>query len=166
VDDEALEQLRRHSGLSLDRDGTFFFQGERVPNKRVQDAFHRGLALRPDGDVTLHLGNVWAYVSCVGVARFVTRLRRDDETLVVTYRCGSRRRVKAPCVATGPGDRIYLWEAGTLGPAILQRVAHDAIAGWLEMSGDAFGFTLGRSWVDITRLPQAPGPAAEPPETP
>ena len=131
---EALDYLRRHSGLSLSTDGVFYFHGEIVPNTRVQALFHAGLEVRADGDVTLTVGSQWAYVACDGVARFIDSVGVSDEGLVLTVRGRGRSVNSDPILGVGPDERFYLWEGESGLPAVLTRTAHQQLAGLLSES--------------------------------
>ena len=163
MDAEALELLRRNSGLSLDVDGTFLFKGEIVPNPRVQQLFHRGLSIRPSGEVTLSLGKVWAYVNTAGVARFVTSWVKNDSWVDIHLRHGEILKSVRPRVVMGPGNRFYLWGEEGSYPAILLRRAHQQLAAMLEerVEGDVetYGFPLAKDWIRIEAMERSPGPA-------
>jgi hypothetical protein len=163
VDAQALELLRRNSGLSLDGDGTFFFKGEIVPNPRVQQLFHRGLDIRPSGEVTLSLGKVWAYVKTAGVARFVTSLVKNDRWVEIHLQDGVALKSECPRVVMGPANRFYLWEEADSYPAILLRRAHHELATLLEErvvgSTVEYGFTLAEHWIGVRASECSPGPA-------
>ena len=132
MNSEALDYLRRHSGLSLSEEGVFFFHGQVVPNPRVQALFHSGLEVRPDGDVTLTVGSQWAYVSCAGVARFIDSVGVTAEGLVISLR-GHERAVSAnPFLGISPDERFYFWEAKKGPPAVFTRSAHQQLAGLLS----------------------------------
>ena len=158
MDSNALEILRRNSGLSLDAHGNFFSAGQRVPNERVQRLFHEGLAIRETGDVTLTLGKVWAYVAAESVARFVTRLVRREGVLEIALIDGTRTNVEKPRVSAGPDNRLYVWETPEAYPAVLLRSAHNALAEILEDRDGEIGFQVGMEWVRVGRLGAIPGP--------
>ncbi len=132
MDPAVLEALRRDSGLRLDREGVFHFHGRPVANERVQDLFHRGLAVRADGAVTLTVGPQWAYVECDSVARFIDGLRVTGGALEASLRDGAVVRASAPRVGVGPDERVYLWAGPTDIPAVLTRGAHHRLVELLE----------------------------------
>ena len=132
MDPEALEYLRRHSGLTLSAAGVFSFRGAVVPNSRVQDLFHAGLEVRDDGDVTLTVGAQWAYVTCAGAARFVDSLGVVGAGLSLSLKGGRRLVSSAPVIAYGPDERFYIWSEPEASPCVLTRAAHQQLAGLLE----------------------------------
>ena len=156
---DALEYLRRNSGLSLDSEGVFYSMGQKVPNDRVQQLFHEGIAVLESGDVTLTLGRVWAYVKPRTVARFVTGLKIDGDNLNLFTINGARSTSDSPRVGMAPDNRFYLWEHETAYPSILLRQAHHELAELLEERDGDIGFVLGQHWVSIQELSTAPGPA-------
>jgi len=156
---DALEYLRRNSGLSLDSDGVFYSMGQKVPNDRVQQLFHDGISVLDSGDVTLTLGKVWAYVEPRTVARFVTAVKRDEASLEISMINGVCSKVTNPRVGMGPDNRFYLWEHENMHPAILLRRAHHELAELLEERDGDIGFVLGKNWVLVEELSRSPGPA-------
>ena len=134
MNSEALDFLRRHSGLSLSVDGIFSFHGQVVPNARVQVLFHEGLEVRSDGDVTLTVGSQWAFVACAGVARFVDSIGVAGGELFASVKGRKRARCSEPVLACGPDERFYLWTAPPEPPAVLLRSAHQQLAGMLQES--------------------------------
>ncbi len=137
MDDDALELLRRNSGLRLDRDGVFHFHGGLVESPRVQALFHRGLSVRRDGEVVLRVGEQWAYVKCEGVSRFVERLRGGAGGLEVTVRGAVDMVVCVePQLGFAPDDRCYLWDGQGGDVAVLLRPAHHALASLLVSGPD------------------------------
>ncbi|MCA9518166.1 MAG: hypothetical protein KC635_24680, partial [Myxococcales bacterium] len=123
MDEAALEALRRNSGLSLSDEGVFSFHGSEVPNPRVQALFHRGLAVRDDGEVTLSIGGKWAYVAVATVARFVSGLAARAGQLEARFLGDVIRAVAPDAFAIGPDDRVYAWFDGDPVPAKLLRPA-------------------------------------------
>ena len=84
---EALELLRRQSGLRLDRDAVWWLRDQRVPNERVCELFHRGLRVDAVGEVRLTVGEQWAYVDAEETVWFVRRVREETDgqmTLVLS----------------------------------------------------------------------------------
>ena len=158
MDAEALEFIRRNSGLTLDAQGRFHSAGVRVANDRVQALFHRNLAVRENGDVTLTLGEVWAYVNTETVARFVTALHRNEDLLSISYLDGRSVEADDPRICAGPDNRLYLWEAPGAYPSVLLRSAHSALAELLEEREQRIGFQLGEKWVVVAELEKSPGP--------
>ncbi len=160
MDAETLERLRRNSGLRLDREGTFHFQDAPVPNPRVQRLFHEGLAVRDDGEVVLHVGEMWAYVGCDGVARFVDGVRFFRDRLALRLRDGREVEADARHLAIGPDERFYVWATVDGPPAVLSRPAHQQVAGRLTADDDGrLLLELASGLVAIRALAAAPGPS-------
>ncbi|MEZ4269815.1 MAG: hypothetical protein R3F39_25940 [Myxococcota bacterium] len=155
-----LEMLRRQSGLALNRDGAFIYRGALVDNPRVQALFHQGLAVRPDGDVTLTVGAQWAYVACEGVALFVDGLEAESGALVLRLRGRTPVRCSEPHIAFGPDDRVYVWSARDSLPAILTRACHGRLVEQIDAgSDDVPRLRLGEITLPVASLLRAPGPA-------
>ncbi|MGM0575685.1 MAG: hypothetical protein ACQEXJ_08145 [Myxococcota bacterium] len=157
-----LEALRRNSGLRVDAEGTFLYHGDRVPHPRVQDLFHRGLAVREDGDVTLTVGHMWAYVEVEAVARFVDHLEAGDGGLYVRTRIDEDvRRCPDPRLGFAPDGRFYLWEDEDTWPAVLTRKAHHELGALLDedREGRPFLDLGGGEGLVIRQIDEAPGPA-------
>ena len=132
MEPELLEALRRNSGLRLDREGRFYLHERPVENERVQALFHRSLRVRVDGEVTLHVGEQWAYVTCASAAHFVDALRIEGGEVFVRYRHRDGEAHVDPYCAFGPDDRCYLWARVDGPPAILGRAAHGVLTTLLE----------------------------------
>lgn len=155
-----LEMLRRHSGLSLTRDGLFVYHGGAVEHPRVQAMFHRGLRVLPNGDVTLSVGKQWAYVRCEGVARFAEGLAAIGAELELRLRGGERVRCRDPHIAFGPDDRVYVWDAPEAPPAILTRAAHGRLTERVQFDEDgAPTYRDGHVRLPIETLARVPGPS-------
>lgn len=166
MDEVALELLRRHSGLTLSKDGAFAFHGAPVENPRVQALFHRGLSVRGDGEVVLSVGRQWAYVACEGVTRFVDRLSVREGTLRLVLRGGQKELAARPALAVAPDDRIYLWSDETAAPALLGRQAHHQLSELLVEGRDGVpSLRLATGVAPVAALPAAPGPTDPPPRT-
>jgi hypothetical protein len=169
--EEALERMRRNSGLSLEG-GEFRYQGAPLQNDRVAELFYRGLAVRDDGAVTLTVGRWWCYVASEGPAFVVERFGRgDDGARVARLRGGVALGLGGGALAyVQPQDRFVLWLRGLGGPALLERAAHEVALtalmrdgeAWLEAGGE------GAIWLDALGVPcvlmdAAPGPATQAP---
>jgi hypothetical protein len=159
MDPEALELLRRNSGLRLTAEGVFTFRGDVVPNPRVQTLFHGCLGIREDGDVTLTVGEQWAYVACESVARFVDHLDVTGPELIATIRGQGTERCTEPTLGYGPDERFYLWVDGSAYPAVLARGAHQQLAGILASREEgALELPVEGSCLPIEDLERAPRP--------
>jgi len=149
MDPETLEALRRNSGLALTKEGSWTWGTGVVENPRVQAMFHQGVAVRADGEVTLSVGRMWAYVATEGPAFFVSGLRCGDDVAGPTVELLGARALPifghAPPVAGwGPDQRIYLWLHGLAGPAICLRSAHQAFAALLDEGPAGLAFVFRR----------------------
>lgn len=126
---EALEALRRRSGVALTADGELLYLGRPIANERVVELFNRGLDVREDGEVTLTVGRFWCYPDVAGVARFVRRIRPDPDGGVATLASGHELPLAGSAIGYGPDDRFYVWFEGVRGPARVLREAHQALIG-------------------------------------
>ena len=160
MDPELLDALRRNSGLRLDGDGQFFFHERPVENDRVQRLFHRHLAVRADGGVTLTVGSQWAYVACETVARFVERFTLDDGSLSLRFRDGEEVIAKAPQLGFAPDGRCYVWATESASPAVLLRSAHQALASLLEEKEGGLVLPLRSGDISVATLEHPPTPDA------
>lgn len=134
-----LEAMRRKSGLALTADGQWTWGGHVAENTRVQALFHRGVAVRDDGEVTLHVGKMWTYVKCLGPAYFLraVRIEGGQGDRVLGRFLGDRELALAGAVAGwGPDDRLYLWVDGLPGPAIALREAHQTLLDGVQEGPD------------------------------
>jgi len=154
MDPEKLEALRRNSGLALTVDGMWMWGTRPVENPRVQAMFHRGVAVRDDGEVTLSVGHMWAYVACPGPAFFIAGIAwaasGDATTAGPVLRLLGEREVPLfdaneppPIAAWGPDERLYLWVSAVGGVAICLRDAHQALAARLADGVDGVVLELG-----------------------
>lgn len=157
-----LEALRRNSGLALDPEGRWRYGAGFVENERVAELFHAGLAVRPDGEVTLTVGKMWAYVKCEGPASFVRSVRGREVALLG----GRTLELTADSVfGWGPDERLYLWVGGGP-PAKVLRTPHQALVAGLEEVREAdvgphagaLVCRVGDLAIPVVKLAQAPGP--------
>lgn len=161
-----LEALRRNSGLALDPEGRWRYGTGFVENERVAELFHAGLAVRPDGEVTLTVGRMWAYVKCEGPAFFVRSVRGRDVELLG----GRTLALGAEAVfGWGPDERLYLWVKDQP-PAKVLRTPHQALVAGLEEVGGAarpggarLVCRVGDLAIPVLRLSESPGPNTPPP---
>ena len=160
MDPQLLDALRRNSGLRLDGDGRFFFHERSVDNDRVQRLFHRHLAVRGDGDVTLTVGSQWAFVACETVARFVVWIALEDGRLRVRLRHGEEAVADGPRLGFAPDGRCYVWLTEGGFPAVLMRSAHQALGSLLEELDGALVLPLSCGAVPVATLECTPTPAA------
>jgi uncharacterized protein len=61
-DEDALELLRRQSGLSVDLEGRLCHQGEPITHARTLEVLWRSLSRQPDGRYLVHVGREQGYV--------------------------------------------------------------------------------------------------------
>lgn len=156
-----LETLRRNSGLALDPEGRWRYGTGFVENERVAELFHAGLAVRPDGEVTLTVGRMWAYVKCEGPAFFVRSVRGREVELLG----GAKWSLGAEAVfGWGPDERLYLWVGGQP-PAKVLRTPHQALVMGLEevgvgalAGGARLVCRVGDLAIPVVKLIERPGP--------
>jgi len=159
MDPELLEILRRNSGLTLDRDGRFFHKGQEIIHARSVRALERGLELRDDGEVVVHVGNQWAYVEVedsIYVVRNIVPERDDTGSLVqiTLVMTGERREVLDPStlVLDPPSNLYCLVEKGRI-RARFMRPAFHALEPFL-VEGDK-GYALAYSDGNVLILEQS-----------
>ncbi len=154
MDPETLEALRRSSGLALTKEGVWTWGTGFVENPRVQTMFHAGVAVRDDGELTLSVGQMWAYIKAEVTAFFV---RNVADGLV--HLLGDRTLpIAALRVAGwGPDARLYFWLDGLPGPAICLRAIHQRLIN--HMQDDGAGLMLGDRLVPLVALTTIPGSA-------
>ena len=103
-----LDNIRRNSGISLDRSGRFLHEEEPIENERIQALFRKGIVVREDGEVTLHVGNQWCYVKCEGVAVFVHTVAVDDDGVCeLTLSDGTRERLLLDTLIAVENNDLY-----------------------------------------------------------
>lgn len=151
-----LEHLRRSSGLAIDPEGRWRYGTGFVENDRVAELFHAGVAVREDGEVTLTVGRMWAYVRCEGPARFVRAVRDGAFELLG----GAKWPLVGAVFGWGPDERLYVWTTDG-GPARVLRVPHQALIAGLEEDPEGrLVLTVGDRAVPVVRLGTIPGAAA------
>ncbi len=75
MDESFLEQCRRGSGLELDREGRWLIAGSPVTHERTLQALDAGLRVRDDGEIVVHIGSQWAYVTAADTPFVVRHVR-------------------------------------------------------------------------------------------
>jgi len=158
---EWLEALRRNSGLSLTREGVWMFGTQPVESPRVQAMFHEGVAVRDDGEVTLSVGRMWAYVKTDGPAFFVRAVGGLDGGAPAMRLLGAREvpLTSASIAGWGPDDRLYLWLSGLARgevPAVCLREAHQALAAHIEERERGHVLVLGDRTLPLVMLAEIP----------
>lgn len=162
---EWLEALRRNSGLSLTRDGVWMYGALPVESPRVQAMFHQGVAVRDDGEVTLSVGRMWAYVKTDGPAFFVRAVIGLDGRPAAMRLLGDREAplASASIAGWGPDDRLYLWLSGLAPrevPAVCLREAHQVLAAHVEERERGHVLALGDLTLPLVMLAEIPAAAA------
>lgn len=163
MDPEALDALRRGTGLSLSAEGVFELHGRPLENPRVVALFHRGVGLDGAGEVTLTVGARWCYLPCAGVARFIEALRFEEGGVAARMLGGEERDLDGVVVGYAPDDRLYAWVADLDGPALLLRAAHQTL---LPRVADDLTLDLGTARGLFVRLDEVPGAADRRPADP
>lgn len=164
MDPETLEKLRRSSGLALTKEGVWTWGTGFVENPRVQTMFHAGVAVRDDGEVTLSVGHMWAYVKAEVTAFFIRSIglgasaagdAAPGDAGVVSLLGDRALPIAALRVAGwGPDERLYLWLDGLSGPAICLRDIHQRLIN--QMGDDGRELTVGDRRVPLVMLPTIP----------
>jgi len=133
-----LENLRRNSGISLDREGRFFHEGSLIENDRIQTLFRAGLEVRDDGEVILRVGDQWCYVTCEGVAFFVSSISvREGKGIELTLTNGAREWLYYPSLRiVGDNDLYCAVKEGQCSARFL-RGAYHQLASYFDDGGDA-----------------------------
>lgn len=104
IDPELLERLRRGIPLRLDRQGGFWHDGEPVTHPRVIELFRRGLDVNESGELQLHVGPQWCYLSVDDCPLRVLRVRPEGE------RAAERLLLYLDDARILPLDPATLWE--------------------------------------------------------
>lgn len=131
-----LEKLRRDSQIHLDRSGQFFYRGRRVENDRVQALFHAGLQCTPAGELTLHVGGQWCYVTADGPFWFVRRVSLAPQGLLGELVGGQRVPLDPGSFGVDPQGVFTCARLDASGRAVLQRQAALDLEPLLEESPD------------------------------
>jgi len=127
-----LELLRRNSQISVDSCGVFHHEGAVIENARIQQLFRRGLRVREDGEVTLHVGQQWCYVAVQEVPLYVDRIgvepNADGIQGVWLHLSDETVETLDPQTLTIVGEeRIFCWVKEGCVPARFLRSAHHAL---------------------------------------
>lgn len=102
-DPATLDRLRRGIPLRLDRAGRFQFEGDAVEHPRVHALFLAGLDRTETGELTLHVGDQWCYLTADDTPLRATAVLRGDDGRPV-LRLDDARLV--------PLDPATLWDDG------------------------------------------------------
>jgi hypothetical protein len=157
-----LENLRRNSGISLDRDGRFHHEGSPIENDRIQTLFRASLEVREDGEVLLRVGKQWCYVHCEGVALFVRSVcRREGEGLELTLSDDSREMLQNDSLRIVENNDLYCAvKEGFLNARFLRGAYHQVAAFFEDASNEgseACVLRLGEQRSAVTTLEEPPG---------
>jgi hypothetical protein len=156
-----LELLRRNSRIKLDARGRFLHEGSPVTHPHIEALFRRGLRVRDDGEVTLHVGAQWCYVEVEDVPFFVQRVRllgnpASPDSLEAELTSGERLALDPASIVAVGADALYA-PVGPGGlPARLLRGAHHALAPLLVEMGQGFGLRMATGDVPIGSAEASP----------
>ena len=164
---ELLEMLRRQSGLGLDRDGRWHIRGEPITHERTLETLHKGLDVRDDGQITVSVGDQWAYVDVEDTAFVVRNIRPipaqtatapDSVELILN---GSRRENLDPTTLHITGDgALYCRVLGGRTRARFLRPAYHNLLPFLtevEAPGGGYALQLTQGLYPIVAAPSAEG---------
>lgn len=137
----------RESSLRLDREGQFWFEGERVEHPRLLNALHAWVARHPDdGRYILTNGYDWTYLQVDDVPFFVRSVREAGEGLELELSDGSAVPFSGEGLAVGDDEGLYtpVTVKGDPFEAKFTRYAQAQLEPWLDDAGDGrVGVRLG-----------------------
>jgi hypothetical protein len=148
---DALENLRRSSGISVDREGRVLHQGELMTHSGVHRTFAAGLDVDARGEAIVHVGPQWAYVQCDRTPFVVVRARRGDGVLHLTLNTGAAITLEAPDIhlqLVGDSD-LYVRIHDGRHEARFGRVAWSALAESLQAVAGGLFLPLGHVTVAV-----------------
>ena len=129
----------RESSLRLDREGQFWFEGDRVEHPRLLNALHAWVSRHPDdGRYILTNGYDWTYFTVDDVPFFVQSVREaEGGGLELVLTDGSASPFTGEGLETGDDDGLYTPVAvhGGEYEAKFTRYAQAQLAPWLVEDG-------------------------------
>ena len=148
-DDEIqrLVESLRQTGLSLDREGRWWHQGEQVTHRRLAMVLTQWLDRLDDGRYILRLdAERYAHVDVEDAPFQVLTLEQREEALWLTLSDGSVEELAYSSLAEGEGGALYCQVKGRF-TARLSRQAQQLIAPLVEEGEDGFALrAAGKSW--------------------
>jgi hypothetical protein len=130
----------RESSLRLDRDGQFWFEGERVEHPRLLNALHAWITRHPDdGRYILTNGYDWTYFAVDDVPFFVQSVREGaGGGLELGLSDGTTVPFPAEGLAAGDDEALYVpvTVRGDPFEAKFTRFAQAQLAPWLVEGAD------------------------------
>ncbi|HEU4411039.1 MAG TPA: hypothetical protein VFS43_37650 [Polyangiaceae bacterium] len=129
----------RESSLRLDREGQFWFEGERVDHPKLLNALHAWVARHPDdGRYILTNGYDWTYFRVDDVPFFVRSVREAGEGLELELSDGSSVPFTGEGLSVGDDEGLYVPVAVKGGEfeAKFTRYAQAQLEPWLAEAGE------------------------------
>lgn len=106
--DEALELVRRASGLRLDRHGRFWLRDAPITHARTLAALHAGMAQHEaTSEPIVRVGHEWAYVEVEDTLLFVVGVEGPPEAMVLRLSSGEREPLVPSALSLRGEDTLY-----------------------------------------------------------
>lgn len=137
--DAAMIERLRQSGLTLDREGRWWHQGEIVSHQGLANAFHRWLDRLDDGRFIIRLDEKrYAYVDVEDAPYVVRVLSLSRDAIVLQLSDGSRESLCADTLAAGADDALYCRVKDGRFEARFSRTAHFRLAELVVETAEGF----------------------------
>lgn len=160
---QMLERLRQ-SGISIDRDGYFWHEGQRVSHQGLKEALYRWLDVLPDGRVVLRLDERrFVYVDVADTPLVIRSARWQSNGLLLSLSDGSEERLNPNTLTIDNDGVLRAWvrtgkleaRLSTAAAAVLaERVDGDSAPPRLHIDGTTIEIPV--------RPDPAPAPSAKP----
>jgi hypothetical protein len=134
---------REDSGLRLDRELTWWHDGERLEHPNIVAAFNRGVQLADDGRVKLVFGNDWCFIEVEDCAYGVTGLEVRAGGLELTLSDGTAEPLEPMSLALSPHGFLTARVKQGRARARFSRPAHFWLAERLKVEGGAVVLEVG-----------------------
>ncbi len=146
---------REDSGLRLDRQLTWWHDGEKIEHPNIIEAFNRGVRVEPDGRVTLHFGNDWCFIEVEDAAyRVVAVDVSEGELLSIRLSDRTAELLDLSSLTLDEEGVLNARVKGGLAKARFTREAQFQLAERFEPVGERLGVRVGAR-VELTSIPGA-----------
>jgi uncharacterized protein len=140
----------RESSIRLDRDGTFWHDGERVQHPAMHRAFASWLTRHPDdGRYILTNGYDWTYLLVEDTPYFVEALRADRDRPYLVLSDGSEQPLEADALSMDEDGILYIRVKGGQYEARFSPAAQLQLAPWVVDAGERAALAIDGPVVEI-----------------
>jgi hypothetical protein len=144
---------REDSGLRLDRDLTWWHDGERIEHPNIIEAFNRGVQVDSNGRLMLVFGGDWCFITAEDCAYGINAVDQAGGALSLRLSDRTAERLDPATLALSPDGALFARVKHGLAKARFSRAAHFELAQRLTLSERTVLLDVGEGTLVATSLP-------------